>query len=120
MTTINKLVPSMVPEVLATGDPARVDEPIPAKFKVGDDVRVISLNNEGHNRLPGYIRGKKGKVTFDHGVFVFPDTSAHHLGPKPQHVYTVKFESSELWGPQGRKGDVMHADVWDDYMVLAK
>ena len=109
----------MLPEILATGDPARVDEPIPAKFKVGDVVRVINTNKSGHNRVPAYVRGKTGTITFDHGVFVFPDTSAHRKGPKPQHVYTMVFDSIELWGDVGRKGDKMHVDVWDDYIVLA-
>lgn len=116
---MNRLTVEMVPEVLATGDPARVDEPIAPKFKVGDVVRVINLNKIEHNRMPAYVRGKTGTITFDHGVFVFPDTSAHRKGPKPQHVYTMVFDSAELWGEVGRKGDRMYVDVWDDYIVAA-
>jgi hypothetical protein len=117
---VNKLKVEMVPAILATGDPARVDEPVKPKFRIGELVLIKNHNNSGHNRLPAYIRGKKGKVESDHGVFVFPDTSAHGEGPKPQHVYTVVFESTELWGSQGRKGDRMYADVWDDYMDAVK
>jgi nitrile hydratase len=29
---------------------------------------------------------------------VFPDTSAHDRGENPQWVYTVVFDSGELWG----------------------
>jgi nitrile hydratase len=29
---------------------------------------------------------------------VLPDTHAHFLGENPQHVYTVRFDSRELWG----------------------
>jgi nitrile hydratase len=112
-----KLTVEMVPEVLATGDPARVDAPIAPKFKPGDRVQVINLNKIEHNRLPGYIRGKVGRILHDHGVFVFPDTSAHGKGPKPQHVYTVEFESAELWGGAGQNADKVFVDVWDDYMI---
>jgi hypothetical protein len=37
----------------------------------------------------------------DHGVFVFPDTNAHFLGEKPQHLYSVRFAMRELWGDRG-------------------
>jgi nitrile hydratase len=29
---------------------------------------------------------------------VLPDTNAHFLGENPQHVYSVRFDSHELWG----------------------
>ena len=54
----------------------------------------------GHTRLPRYARGKTGKIDRDHGVYNFPDTNAHGLGPKRQHVYSVRFAAQELWGPQ--------------------
>lgn len=119
MNVMNKLTVDMVATVLGTGDPARVDEDIPAKFKVGDKVSIVQLNKVEHNRLPSYIKGKVGTVTFDHGVFVFPDTSAHRKGPKPQHVYTVIFTAKELWGDAGHANDRMYIDVWDDYAELA-
>lgn len=116
---MNMLTVDMVPVVLATGDPARVDEPVPAKFTAGERVTVIELNGIGHNRLPSYIKGKTGTITFDHGVFVFPDTSAHRKGPKPQHVYTVVFTAGELWGDAGHPADRMYVDAWDDYLQPA-
>jgi len=116
---MNMLTPALVLTVLGTGDPARVNEPVPAKLHVGDKVKIRNLNPASHNRLPSYIKGKLGTVTFDHGVFVFPDTSAHRNGPKPQHVYTVVFTAAELWGPNGHPSDRIYVDVWDDYVDLA-
>lgn len=116
---MDKLTVDMVPTVLGTGDPARVDVEITPKFKTGDKVRVLELNKLEHNRLPSYIKNKAGTVTFDHGVFVFPDTSAHRKGPKPQRVYTVVFTAKELWGDAGHPSDRMYVDVWDDYAELA-
>lgn len=116
---MQKLIPENVAAVLGTGDPARVDLPIPAKFKAGDRVTVQKLNKIDHNRLPSYIKGATGTITFDHGVFVFPDTSAHRMGPKPQHVYTVVFTAQELYGSAGHKSDRMYVDVWDDYLETA-
>ena len=80
---MNMLTPDMVPTVLATGDPARVDANVPPKFKAGDRVTVVNLNQVAHNRLPAYIRGKAGTVTFDHGVFVPLKTEEETLGVTP-------------------------------------
>ena len=54
----------------------------------------------------------------DHGVFIFPDTHAHGQGPKPQHVYAVRFEAEELWG-SANQGGAVYVDLWDDYLEPA-
>jgi nitrile hydratase len=105
-----------VQSVLRDPRGARQDEPLAPGFHVGDRVRVRNLNSEGHTRLPRYCRGREGQVTSDHGVWVFPDTHAAGQGKKPQHVYGVRFSSQELWGAQGRPGDFIHVDLWEDYL----
>lgn len=101
-------------------DPAavklRFDKSIKARFKAGDRVVARNINPAGHTRLPRYARGRRGVVRYDQGVFAFPDTRAHGLGAKPQHVYTVAFESKELWG-EGRRGRTsVYLDCWEDYL----
>ena len=54
----------------------------------------------------------------DHGVFVFPDTSAHEQGEKPQHVYSVRFTARELSGPDATERDTLRLDLWDGYLDL--
>jgi nitrile hydratase len=49
-------------------------------------------------------------------VYPFPDTVAHGLGPKPQHCYSVKFTSTELWGSRGNPRDRVYVDLFDDYL----
>ena len=66
-------------------------------------MRARNINPVGHTRLPRYARGKFGMIHRDYGVFVFPDTNAHFLGEKPQHVYSVRFAARELWGAQARR-----------------
>lgn len=95
---------------------ARVDAPIPPRFRPGDSVRARNLHPAGHTRLPRYVRGRRGVVWRDHGVFVFPDSHALGLGPRPQHVYSVRFEARELWGPQGHPRDAVYVDLWDEYL----
>jgi len=112
------LTPEIVPGLVATGASARVAHHVAPRFRVGDRVRVRNHNPDTHCRLPGYLRGKLGTVEQDYGVFAFPDTHAHNLGEKPQHVYSVRFTARELWGPSSPDRDTLRVDVWDDYMDL--
>jgi nitrile hydratase len=86
------------------------------RFQAGQRVRARNINPVGHTRLPRYARGKLGAIDRDHGVFVFPDTNAHYLGEKPQHVYSVRFAARELWGQQAAQQDSVYLDLWDDYL----
>jgi ribosomal protein L21E len=112
------LAAEQVPGLVATGASTRVEE-IPSRFKVGDRVMALNLNPETHTRLPRYVRGKTGTVVLAHGVFSFNDTSAHGLGHKPQHVYTISFAARELWGPQASANDTLRIDMFDDYLEPA-
>ena len=82
------------------GVPASRSVNLAARFQVGQRVRARNMHPLGHTRLPRYARGNFGTIDSDHGVFVFPDTNAHFLGEKPQHVYSVRFAARELWGAQ--------------------
>ncbi len=110
------LTANRVPAVEARGASARRNVPSMPQFRVGQNVRARNMHPLGHTRLPRYARGKLGVIDRDHGVFVFPDTNAHFLGEKPQHVYSVRFESRELWGTQASTRDFVYIDMWDDYL----
>ena len=58
-------------------------------------------------------------IVRDRGVFLFPDTNAHLQGEKPQHLYSVKFAARELWGERASSRDVVHLDMWEDYLEHA-
>jgi nitrile hydratase len=105
-----------VARTLGRGGSTRVREDIPPKFKAGDRVVARNIHPLGHTRLPRYARGKRGVIDRDHGVFVFPDTNAAGQGKKPQHVYSVRFEARELWGPEASPRDGVYVDLWDDYL----
>ncbi len=115
-----KLVPPLtadkVPSMLRAGAVASRNVPVTPRFSMGRQVRTRNINPIGHTRLPRYARGKHGTVDRDHGVYVFPDTLAHGLGEKPQHVYSVRFTARELWGEQASLRDAVYIDLWDDYL----
>src|SRR5262245_36417066 len=105
-----------VPSMVDRRGSARRDVAVHPRFKAGQGVRARNLNPTGHTRLPRYARAKRGVVALDRGVFLFPDTNAHLLGEKPQHLYSVRFAARELWGEQASRHDFVHVDMWDDYL----
>jgi len=117
-----KATPALTAEQVTstTGKVApRREVPVSPRFTVGQRVRARNINPAGHTRLPRYARGKLGAIDRDHGVHVFPDTNAHFLGEKPQHVYSVRFSARELWGEQAPPRDAVYLDMWDDYLEPA-
>lgn len=87
-----------------------------ARFQEGERVRARNLHPAGHTRLPGYVRGRTGVVHRVRGGFVFPDTNAHGQGEQPQHLYTVRFDASTLWGPEAEARGAVYADLFESYL----
>ncbi len=110
------LAASSVAPLLAKGTPCDRPASAPARFAVGDRVRTLNINPSGHTRLPRYARGKHGRIERIHGVFVFPDASAHGLGPSPQWLYLVRFPGAELWGSDGDPDIFVSIDAWESYL----
>ena len=63
----------------------REDVKIRPQFKVGQRVRARNINPVRHTRLPRYMRGHRGTIVADHGIFDFHDTDAegHALPDRP-------------------------------------
>ena len=104
---------------LDRGIPSSVDPKVRPLFKVRQRVRARNINPAGHTRMPRYVRSKTGVIVRDHGVYLFPDSSAHFQGEKRQHVYSVRFAARELWGESASPRDSVYLDLWDDYLERA-
>jgi len=113
------LSPDGIDTLLRTRIRARRDEDVPPKFGVGEPVVARNIHLTGHTRLPRYVRGKQGVICRDHGVFVFPDSSAMTRDPSPQHLYTVRFAARELWGADASTRDGVYLNLWDGYLDAA-
>jgi nitrile hydratase len=95
---------------------ARLGEAVLPRFRAGAPVLARNLHPVGHTRLPRYVRGHRGVIDRDHGVFIFPDTNAMTRDRKPQHCYSVRFAARELWGPEASARDGVYVDLWDDHL----
>jgi nitrile hydratase len=91
----------------------------PARFKPGDRVRARNIHPATHTRLPRYTRGRHGVVELVHGCHAFPDSVALDQGDDPQWLYTVVFESTELWGPDADPTLKISIDAFEPYLEPA-
>lgn len=107
-----------VQELLIKGSPVQMALETPARFKPGDRVRAINRHPMGHTRQPRYVRGHTGLIHDYQGAHIFPDRNAE--GSKEgRHLYSVRFEASELWGESANIGSAVYVDLWEDYLEPA-
>lgn len=109
-----------VPAVLAKGSATARSNTAPARFAIGQQVRMRGGPVDHHTRLPGYVQGKVGTIEALHGMHVFADAHAQGLGEAPQWLYTVVFDGAELWGAQTEPGLRVSVDAWESYMAEAE
>jgi nitrile hydratase beta subunit len=91
----------------------------PARFKPGDRVRTKNINPQSHTRLPRYARDKCGVIELIHGCHAFPDSVATGEGDNPQWLYTVVFDSREIWGPDADPTLKLSIDAFEPYLEPA-
>ena len=93
--------------------------PAPARFKPGDRVRAKNIHPRTHTRLPRYVRGHVGVVERLHGAHVFPNSTVLGKGEDPQWLYTVCFDSQELWGAEADPTAKVSVDAFEPYLEPA-
>lgn len=86
-----------------------------ARFASGDRVRVREWHPLGHTRAPRYIQGKRGVVVRVDDPANLPDAEAYG-GRVLDPTYSVRFDTTELWGEGAERGSCVHVDVWERYL----
>lgn len=105
-----------VAATLARGSPTERPARRPPRFAAGDAVRMRAENVAHHTRLPGYAKGRIGRIEHVRGVHVFADSHAHETGEDPQWLYTVVFAGNELWGGDAQPRTSVSIDAWEPYL----
>lgn len=96
--------------------PSGLDMDIKPRFKPGNPIVTKNIHPQHHTRLPRYVRGRRGRIEMDHGIFLLPDANAHGGPDRPQHVYSVRFAARELWGEDAPARDGVYIDMFEDYL----
>lgn len=94
-----------------------IDPPPPdARFAPGQRVRVKRMHPVGHTRCPRYVRGACGVVETVRGADRLPDRATYGERVHPEPVYSVTFNSADLWGPSEEPPWQVSLDLWDSYV----
>jgi nitrile hydratase len=106
---------------LRSGDSPRRGPATPS-FAVGDTVVVRNPPAADHTRLPGYLRGHRGRVerVFEGNYSYFGGTGPDGLGD-PVPVYIVRFEPDEIWGAtREANAGPLYAELYEAYLAADK
>lgn len=87
-------------------------------YEIGQWVVAKRTTAHPYTRLPGYIRGRKGKITLRHGPQLLADVLALGLKQEEQ-MYTVAFDANELWPDEKRTRDRVCIDLWESHLEPA-
>ncbi len=90
----------------------------PPRFAAGQSVRTRSHSHGGHTRLPLYARGRQGRILAHRGAHLLADAGARGE-ERGEHLYTVAFSATELWGDEANPRDSVTLDLWESYLVPA-
>ncbi len=85
-------------------------------WRVGDRVRTSARNPAGHTRLPRYLRAKPGTIEAVHDRFPLADERAAGRDV-PEQLYTVAFAAADVWDIDAEANCVIHAELWESYLV---
>ena len=85
-------------------------------FREVESVIARNMHPVGHTRLPRYVRGKRGTIHRFQGIHVLPDAHAHGRGEQAQPLYSVRFETGELWSVSAESHEAVYIDLWESYL----
>ncbi len=86
------------------------------RFQTGDTITTKRIMAANHTRLPAYARSATGSIIRHHGAHLLADKGAQgkHVG---EHLYTVSFTATELWGNDANPLDTVTLELWESYFV---
>jgi hypothetical protein len=106
-------------EALGKGDPqCFAGTAGPARFTVGDSVRVRDLPTIFYTRTQEYLRGKPGTVVKVSYESLAPEDEAFDReDQKPEWFYIVRFRMADLWEPySGCPNDTLQAEISERWL----
>ena len=88
-------------------------------FAVGERVRARNMSpRRAHQAAALRARTHRSRRRSSSPASVLPDTNAHFLGENPQYVYSVRFDSHELWGADA-EAFTLTIELFESYLEEA-
>lgn len=113
-------IDAQVEKYLREGDSPMRSQPAPAKFKVGDRVKIKNVSPGSHSRLPGNLKGRVAEVVKVYeGAFTYFFPTEDGLGT-PMPVYSLAFKPEDLWDASVSESNVVYYnDIFEAYVEAA-
>jgi hypothetical protein len=91
--------------------------PATTRFAPHDAVIVQRMRPDHHNRCPRYVRGARGTIDVVCGEDRVPGSARDSTAVEP--VYTVRFDSRDVWGDTDEPPFAVFVDLWESYLEAA-
>jgi nitrile hydratase len=90
-------------------------------FEPGQAVTVRDAPARVYDRLPGYLRERRGTIDEHYGSFGNPDVLATgRRDARGAHLYRIRFRADELWGDGAESpADELCVDLFEHYLAPA-
>jgi hypothetical protein len=90
---------------------------LPARFKVGDRVRVKELPNLYYSRTQMYVRGVTGTVAVCTYTDLLPENEAWNREDAPyEQYYVIRFRQKDLWAEYPFDKDTLQTELPDSWL----
>ena len=88
----------------------------PARFKVGDRVRVKDLPNMFYSRTQLYARGVAGTIAACTYQDLIPEDEAFNRDGRLEQYYIVRFRQNDLWEEYPSGNDTLQTEFPDRWL----
>ena len=90
---------------------------VPARFNVGDRVRVKDLPNLFYTRTQMYVRGVTGTIAARTCEDLIPEDEAWNRDDaRPEQFYIVRFRQKDLWEEYPFDNDTLQTEFPDRWL----
>jgi hypothetical protein len=92
---------------------------VPARFNVGDRVRVKDLPNLFYTRTQMYVRGVAGTIAARTYEDLIPEDEAWNRDDaQREQFYVVRFRQKDLWEGYPFENDTLQSELSDRWLEL--
>ena len=88
----------------------------PARFKVGDRVRVRDLPNMFYTRAQMYARGVEGTIAACTYQDLIPEEEAFNWDGRLEQYYIVRFRQKDIWEEYPFHNDTLQTEFPDPWL----
>jgi thiocyanate hydrolase subunit beta len=90
---------------------------VPARFNVGDRVRVKNLPNLFYTRTQMFVRGASGTIAARTYEDLIPEDEAwNREDARPEQFYIVRFRQKDLWEEYPFDNDTLQTEFPDRWL----